>query len=51
MYYKYIIVYIYISNSSAEIGTMPLQHRGSWLLAICKDWLGQMAPSDKCDED
>lgn len=49
--YISLYIYIYISNSSAEIGTMPLQHRGSWLLAICKDWLRQMAPSDKCDED
>ena len=44
-------IYIYIPNRSADIGTMPLQHRGSWLLASCKDWLRQMAPSDKCDQN
>ena len=49
--YIYDIQYIYIPNRSADIGTMPLQHRGSWLLASCKDWLRQMAPSDKCDQD
>ena len=49
--YVWYTIYIYIPNRSADIGTMPLQHRGSWLLASCKDWLRQMAPSDKCDQN